>query len=256
MSRMCAFGTVAASIILALLATPARAQTVAVIEYYNASQDHYFISALPADINALDSGQLKGWVRTGRSFAAYAQAAAGASPVCRFYIPPANGDSHFYSASPVECAQVQAKFPFFGYESPNVMYIDLPDAASGACPTGDVPVYRVWDNRADSNHRYTTDRAVRTQMVAKGWLAEGYGPDQVIMCAPATPIPSTFFAMSAVGRDYPAGDHRHARTPGIRLGADREVARELRLPAVRQLHGQRAAERAGRLRPPTSPTWR
>jgi hypothetical protein len=29
------------------------------------------------------------------------------------------------------------------------------------------------------------DRTVRDQMVATGWLAEGDGPDQVVMCAPA-----------------------------------------------------------------------
>ena len=44
----------------------AAAQTVDVIEYYNASQDHYFISSLQPDIDALDSGKLPGWQRTGR----------------------------------------------------------------------------------------------------------------------------------------------------------------------------------------------
>jgi len=29
-----------------------------------------------------------------------------------------------------------------------------------------------------------TSRATRDQMVAAGWLAEGYGNDAVIMCAP------------------------------------------------------------------------
>jgi Repeat of unknown function (DUF5648) len=171
----------------ALLPASAIAATVEVIEFYNASQDHYFISSLAPDITALDSGQFKGWVRTGKVFDAYPLATAGASPVCRFYIPVVLGDSHFYSASPAECAQTQSKFPTFIEESPSVMYIDLPDATSGACPAGDIPVYRVWDNRADSNHRYTTDRAIRAQMVAQGWLAEGYGPDQVIMCAPPPP---------------------------------------------------------------------
>ena len=37
--------------------------------------------------------------------------------------------------------------------------------------------------RADTNHRYTTDRAVRARMVAKGWVAEGDGADLVVMCA-------------------------------------------------------------------------
>ncbi|MFO1324677.1 MAG: hypothetical protein U1F15_11505 [Burkholderiales bacterium] len=164
----------------------AAAATVAVIEYYNSSQDHYFITSLQPDIVALDSGQFQGWARTGRSFEAYPQPTGAASPVCRFYIPPAQGDSHFYSASPTECAETKAKFPTFDEESTAVMYVDLPDPATGACPAGDIPVYRVWDNRADSNHRYTVDRNLRAQMVAKGWVAEGYGPDQVIMCAPSS----------------------------------------------------------------------
>lgn len=162
-------------------------QPVNVIEFYDAAQDHYFISSLLPDINALDSGHFPGWVRTGLSFGAYASAFGSASPVCRFYIPPVDGDSHFYSASPAECAAVQAKFPAFVLESSNVMYIDLPDPNTGACPVGDTPVYRVWDNRADTNHRYTTSPVIRAQMVAKGWVAEGYGPNLVIMCAPPGP---------------------------------------------------------------------
>jgi len=47
-----------------------------------------------------------------------------------------------------------------------------------------VPVYRVFTNRGDANHRYTADRATRDQMVTKGWVAEGDGPDTVTICAP------------------------------------------------------------------------
>jgi len=79
---------------------------------------------------------------------------------------------------------VLAKYPFFVYEAPALFYILLPDQVTGACPAGTIPVYRVWDNRADTNHRYTTNRALRDQMVAAGWRAEGYGADAVIMCAP------------------------------------------------------------------------
>ncbi|MFO1322920.1 MAG: hypothetical protein U1F15_02545 [Burkholderiales bacterium] len=157
----------------------------AVVEYYHAGLDHYFISALPADIAALDSGALKGWARTGRTFNAYLSPADGTNPVCRFYLPPANGDSHFLSASPAECAEVRAKFPSFAYEAADVMYVALPDVATGLCPEGLVPVHRLWNNRADSNHRYTTDAADKATMIAKGYVAEGYGPDATIMCAAA-----------------------------------------------------------------------
>ena len=130
--------------------------TVNVVEFYQPSRDHYFMSASAAEIADLDTGVHPGWTRTGFSFKGYPTTAGGGSPVCRFYIPPANGDSHFYSASPVECAQVQAKFPAFAYEAPNVFYIGLPDLVSGACAAGTIPVYRVWDDRVDTNHRYTT----------------------------------------------------------------------------------------------------
>ena len=156
---------------------------VAVVEFYNATLEHYFISAAAQEISDLDNHVHPGWARTGLSFNAYTSATAGASPVCRLYIPPANGDSHFYSASPTECAQTLQKFPTFVYESPSVFYIGLPDTNTGACAGGTTPVYRVWNQRLDSNHRYTTSRSVRDQMVAMGYLAEGYGPDSVIMCA-------------------------------------------------------------------------
>jgi hypothetical protein len=68
-----------------------------------------------------------------------------------------------------------------------VFYIALPvtaGATAGTCPAGTIPVYRVFDNRVDANHRYTVDRATRDMMVARGYIAEGYGNDAVIMCAP------------------------------------------------------------------------
>jgi hypothetical protein len=159
-------------------------EAIHAVEYYNEALDHYFISASAVEIDALDSGQFAGWARTGYGFRTYSQPTGDASPVCRFYIPPVVGDSHFYSASSVECAQALVRFPMFDLESPNVFYLNLPDPDTGACPASMVPVYRVWNNRGDSNHRYTTDTSLRDQMVAKGYIAEGYGPDNVIMCAP------------------------------------------------------------------------
>src|SRR4029453_12679143 len=42
---------------------------VIAIEYYHAALDHYFVSASASDIDALDSGRLVGWQRTGLAFA-------------------------------------------------------------------------------------------------------------------------------------------------------------------------------------------
>ncbi len=155
-----------------------------VVEYYNATLDHYFMTLLDVEVTDLDTGVFSGWARTGLSFKAWPLAKDGTSPVCRFYIPPADGDSHFYSASPAECDDVYSRFPDFVRESPEVMHIALPDLATGACPASTIPVFRLWNARADSNHRYTTDPAVKAAMIAKGYVAEGYGPDGVAMCAP------------------------------------------------------------------------
>ena len=47
-----------------------------------------------------------------------------------------------------------------------------------------IPVYRLYNNRADVNHRYTTSLSIRSDMIAKGYIREGYGPLGVVMCAP------------------------------------------------------------------------
>jgi probable HAF family extracellular repeat protein len=159
------------------------------VEFYHAGLDHYFLSVDPKEIGDLDAGVHKGWVRTGKSFAVYATSATGMRPVCRFYIPPDRGDSHFFSASPDECADVLQKtqtdpaYAGYVYETPAAFYVALPDGFTGACPIGMVAVYRLWNARTDSNHRYTTDFAVRGEMIAKGYVPEGYGTGHVAMCA-------------------------------------------------------------------------
>ena len=69
----------------------------------------------PGDCRHPDEGPQKsrarptraGWERTGMRFLAYDNPAAGTSPVCRFFFEGAPfGSSHFYSASPAECATV------------------------------------------------------------------------------------------------------------------------------------------------------
>jgi serine protease len=171
----------------ALSALAVNAAAVTVVEYYWAARDHYFITSIPAEIAALDASPPGGWVRTGESFGAYAQASGISSRVCRFYIPPAFGDSHFFSASADECAAVQVKFPALLEETVGAFYIDLPDLNTGTCPSGTLPVYRLFNNRADANHRYTTSLTTRSQMLAKNYVSEGYGPMGVAMCAAQLP---------------------------------------------------------------------
>jgi hypothetical protein len=157
-----------------------------VIEYYNKGLDDYFMTDIPDEINKLDTGVLVGWERTGLRFLAYTAQVPGTNPVCRFYLAPGYGDSHFYSASPAECAAVVSnpvKFPGWVYEAPNVFYIALPDPNSGACAAGTHPVWRFYHPTV--HHRYTDDVVIHDRLRADStWTAEGYGPDAVIMCSP------------------------------------------------------------------------
>jgi len=160
-----------------------QAPTVNVVEYYNADLDHYFITWIASEMANLDQGLTPSrWTRTGKSFLAYAQPAATTSQVCRYYIPPSDGNSHFFGRSVAECNATFQAHPEFVLEDPAYMQVVLP--AAGTCPSGTQPLYRVYNNRVDANHRYTIDRAVRDQMVAQGWVAEGDGDDHVAMCVP------------------------------------------------------------------------
>ncbi len=162
---------------------PAPAATAIAVEYYNAMLDHYFLTHIAGEIAILDAGvTIRGWVRTGQTITVLTAAGAGTSPVCRYYIPPGKGDSHFYGRGTAECNATGQNNPSFVNEDPQFFHVTLPVA--GVCPAGTTVVYRVFSNRADANHRYMVSRALRDQMVAAGWLAEGDGPDLVVMCAP------------------------------------------------------------------------
>ena len=157
------------------------------VEYYWASADHYFMTANPQEIAALDAGHFPGWVRTGQTFKVLPSAtplSGSLSPACRFYGRPEAGlDSHFYSASAAECQAVIDSFSSaWMYESGDVFDAYLPDAATGNCPLNTMPLYRVYNNRPDVNHRYTTSIDVRSQMINAGWVPEGYGANAVAMC--------------------------------------------------------------------------
>jgi hypothetical protein len=157
------------------------------VEYYWPAADHYFVTADPGEIAALDTGRFPGWVRTGQTFNVMPSAtplSESLSPVCRFYGRPEAGlDSHFYSASPTECQGVIDRFSnAWIYESGDVFVAYLPDPATGSCPSNTTPLYRVYDNRSDVNHRYTTSIDIRSQMINAGWLPEGYGLNAVAMC--------------------------------------------------------------------------
>jgi len=169
---------------------PGATGTALAIEYFDAFLGHYFITTLASEQAALDAGAIAGWKRTGAWFTAYAPGqgvADGARAVCRYYGRPEAGlDTHFYSASASECAAVAQRFPdAWILESAELFDVALPDQASGECVPGHLPVYRLWNGGASSNHRYTTDASTRRSMIAAGWIAEGYGGSGIAMCSAA-----------------------------------------------------------------------
>jgi hypothetical protein len=142
-----------------------------------------FLTHIANEIAILDAGvTIKGWARTGQLFNVYPVAGSATSPVCRFYIPPALGDSHFYGRGTAECDATGSNNPSFINEDPQFFHLALPTA--GVCPSGMRAVYRVFSNRLDANHRYMVSQSLRDQMAGKGWLLEGDGPDLVVMCSP------------------------------------------------------------------------
>jgi uncharacterized delta-60 repeat protein len=155
-----------------------------VTEFYHAGFDHYFMTALTSEIQALDNGVFGDWSRTGQTFNAYANAPADSTSVCRFFSAAfAPKSSHFYTPDAAECAYLKTG-PIWLFEGV-VFNLPVPDAA-GNCPAGSNPVYRLYNSGQGGapNHRYTTSLDIRTQMMGKGWIPEGYGPIGVIMCAP------------------------------------------------------------------------
>jgi len=157
----------------------------AAVEYFNRDLGHYFMTIDPTEIAVLDAGVIQGWSRSIGGFAAFsAERPRGVDTVavCRFFSTKI--DSHFFTADATECDAVVAKWPdVWLLETRAAFWIDVPNRSTGECSATTQPVYRLYNNRADANHRFVTDRALRDTMVARGWISEGYGPLGVVMCA-------------------------------------------------------------------------
>jgi hypothetical protein len=154
---------------------------VSVVEFHNRFLDHYFLTAEPDEIAAIDAGAAgPGWQRTGFGFSAWglndlAQSCPGCVPVARFYGTPGLGpNSHFYTAQADEAAGLRRAGTGWTYEK-DAFHTWVP-AADGTCAFDLVPVYRLYNGRwmfNDSNHRYVTSPRVRNEMIARGWADEG-----------------------------------------------------------------------------------
>jgi len=167
------------------LATPPPDLFASMIEYRHAVLDHYFYTANPSEIAGLDDGTgARGWTRTGRSFRVLRE------PGCpyvrheqaayRFFGKPGVGpSSHVFTVDREEC-RIVADSGAWLYESV-AFWATPPDSRGGCSQPGEIPLYRVWKSFGDSNHRFTTERAVVEEMAGKGWFDEG-----IAMCVRAS----------------------------------------------------------------------
>ncbi len=158
--------------------------TATAVEYYNASLNHYFMTASALEIGILDANVVfPGWARTGVEFSAYASPADNPSalPVCRFFGTPGVGpNSHFYTSDASECA-VTKQNPDWIYET-IAFYIPVPSVnGTGSCSGVTQPVYRSFypgGLTVNSNHRFLPDLTMHEKMAGSS-LLEG-----VVMCSP------------------------------------------------------------------------
>jgi len=159
---------------------------VPVVEYYRADLDHYFYTAWADEMYYIDTFLADVYQRTGGVFYAYLSPELGppaARPVCRFF---ASGliNSHFYTASPVECQFILSHWRgVWNLETPAAFWIEIPDN-DGNCLDGRIPVYRFFNNRNDANHRLTIDLSERRAMINRAWVPEGTGPRAAVFCSP------------------------------------------------------------------------
>jgi hypothetical protein len=147
------------------------------VEYYYPPWNMYFVTAIQAEINALDTGVFPGWQRTGQEFNVYVLATApvSSSTVYRFFSTIFSPRSaHFYTANLVE---YNALVNGVGWQLEGPVFSTPMPASDGSCPGGSIPIYRMYNNGMGGapNHRFTTDINVRATMLAAGWIPEGQG---------------------------------------------------------------------------------
>jgi dienelactone hydrolase len=148
-------------------------EVVETVEYYNASLDHYFITAFPEEAADLDAGgQVQGWKRTGYAFRSWKAGTGPGKDACRFFGTPGVGpNAHFYTISAGECEKVRGN-PDWTFEGLAFRAIE---PLSTGCNAEYATVTRLYNNGmgGEANHRYLADAAEVDRTVAKGWLVEG-----------------------------------------------------------------------------------
>jgi len=144
------------------------------VEYYNASLDHYFMTADANEVSILDAGiAIPGWQRTGYTYKVYPPESTLGTAACRFLGKPGVGpNTHFFTILANECQDVKNN-PLWIFEG-LVFRTEGPDAI-GACAANRIPVIRMYNNGkgGQANHRYLTSHSEVGVMLGQGWMVEG-----------------------------------------------------------------------------------
>src|SRR5450631_611788 len=159
------------------------------VEFHCRSADRYLMTADATAIAALDTGCIPGWMRTGEMlnvFAATAHIDSTHADMCSTSGHGRGNVSTQIDTRSFACGATAGRLPnIWPQGSGDAPAAALPNGSDGSCGAGTVPVYGLFDNRPDLNHRYTASLATRDELRAIGWSAEGLGPLGVAMCAPA-----------------------------------------------------------------------
>ena len=158
--------------------------SMSVVEFYHAAFDHYFITWMPDEIAILDTGHADQRLDAHRPLFQdlHFPAVRNLAGVSLLHSAVRWAIRTSSVAAPRSAKRQGRRIRASRWRTRASCTCSCPSA--GVCPANTIQVYRVFSNRPDANHRYMIDKAVRDQMVAKGWLAEGDGPDLVVMCAP------------------------------------------------------------------------
>lgn len=169
------------------VATSFARPTMPVVEFVNPLLRQYVLATQAEEINALDSGKVPGWVRSGEQFNAFRSGYVSMSTfdVCRWYARTPVASTHWYFFTNYKCGLIE-----FSMYHESLVEMVQEDAAAfagayvsseGWCVYGSRPLYALWDGVI--GHRYTPSIAIRNEMVAQGWISEGWGPHGAIACA-------------------------------------------------------------------------
>ena len=137
------------------------------------------------EITKLDNGTFVGWARTGKSFKVYRDRRGRVErgvPLLQHGVRPEELALLHAQRAGVRRGQGEPELDVRGRGVPR----PVSGRSTATCPADTVPVYRMYNDGQGGapNHRYTTDLAVRSAMLALGWIPEGMGKIGVIMCAP------------------------------------------------------------------------